>query len=63
MNGKIQSHTSPSMFHCNKLTDQLTANTQFTLAPIKIDIFVEKSKMEIQKHTIKVIKKPSLPVD
>ena len=67
MNGTIQSHTSPSMFHYNEFADQLAAHTQFTLDPIKIDIFVKKSKIEIQKQTckfwIKVIKQPSIPVD
>ena len=61
------SHTSPFFVPLQKFTYQLTANTQFTLVPIKVDIFVEKSNIEIQKQTckfwIKDIKQPSIHVD
>ena len=43
-----------------------SADTKFTSDPIKIDIFVEKSKVQIQKQAciiwIKDIKKPSISV-
>ena len=56
-------YTSPSLFHY-KNKYQLIADTKLSLDPIKIDIFVEKSEVPIQKQTCiiwnKDIKKPSI---
>ena len=43
-------YTSPS--NTTKYKYQLIADTKFTLDPIKIDIFVEKSKVQIKKKLV-----------
>ena len=41
--------TLPLLYCTTKYKYQLIADTKFTLDPIKIDIFVEKSKVQIKK--------------
>ena len=58
--------TLPLLCSTTKYKYQLIADTKFTLDPIKIDFFVEKSKVQIQKQAciilIKDIKTPSISV-